>query len=90
MSTGLTVIATVAVAMLLVAMILGLRLIIRGPDAGSRAVVGDVVFFSAVGMVAVLGLLTGSAIVLDIILLASLVGILATIALARIITRGRR
>lgn len=86
----LTVLVTIGVILLMTAVLLGLRLVLKAEDAASKAVVGDLVFFSAVGTVVLVGMLTRSEIVLDVVLLASLVGILATIALGRIITRGRR
>lgn len=86
----LTVLVTIGVILLMTAALLGLRLVLKAEDAASKAVVGDLVFFSAVGTVVLVGMLTRSEIVLDVVLLASLVGILATIALGRIITRGRR
>lgn len=80
----------VSVGILAVAVVLGLLQIARATDGASRAVVGDLVFFSAVGMLALLGVLKASAAVADAVMLASMVGVLATVALARIITRGRR
>lgn len=79
-----------AVGLLAVAIVLGLVRIRTATDAASRAVVGDLVFFAAIGVLVLLGTLAGSAAVVVAALLASLVGIIATVALARIITRGRR
>ncbi|MDN5571985.1 MAG: monovalent cation/H+ antiporter complex subunit F [Propionibacteriaceae bacterium] len=80
----------IATGILGVAIVLGLVRIGTATDAASRAVVGDLVFFSAIGLLVLLGMYTQSAAVVDAAMLASLLGILATIALARIITRGRR
>ena len=41
-------------------------------------------------MLTIIGIHVSSSIVLDVIFLASMVGILATIALSRILTRGHR
>lgn len=83
-------ICAVGVVLLAAAVFSGLRLLFHADDPASRAVVGDLVFFSAVGILVMIAMMSDSAIVLDAVLLASLVGILSTIALARIITRGRR
>lgn len=80
----------VAMAVLGAAVLLGLFLISRASDLATRAIVGDLVFFAAIGVLLLLGTLSDSAAVVDAAFLASLLGILATIALARIITRGRR
>ncbi len=72
------------------AVLVGLILTLRSTDSASRAVAGDLVFFSVVGLLVTLAIVVSSAVILDAAMLAALVGILATIALARIITRGRR
>lgn len=79
-----------AVVMLGVAILLGLVRVATATDGASRAVVGDLVFFSAIGLLVLLGMLKESAAAVDAALLGSLIGILATVALARILTRGRR
>lgn len=79
-----------ALGVLGAAVLLGLYLIGRATDLATRAIVGDLVFFAAIGVLLLLGILSDSAAVVDAAFLASLLGILATIALARIITRGRR
>lgn len=80
----------IAMGILSVAIVLGLARVVTAPDNATRAVVGDLVFFSAIGLLVLFGILYGSAAVVDAAMLAALLGILATIALARIITRGRR
>ncbi|WP_116112036.1 monovalent cation/H+ antiporter complex subunit F [Austwickia chelonae] len=80
----------VAAAVLSLAVLIGLYRVATATDGASRAVVGDLVFFSGIGLLVLLGILSDSAAVVDAALLASLLGILATIALARIITRGHR
>lgn len=72
------------------AVIVGLLRIATAPDGASRAVVGDLVYFSGIGLLVLLGIRKESEAVVDAAMLASLLGILATIALSRIITRGRR
>ena len=86
----LTVSIWVSLLLLGAAILLGLVRVVTATDGASRAVVGDLVYFSAVGMLVLLGALSGSAATVDAAMLAALVGILATIALARIITRGKR
>ncbi len=80
----------VAIGLISLAVVLGLIRIATATDGASRAVVGDLVFFCAVALLIMLGMVKESAAVVDAALLASLLGILATVALARILTRGQR
>lgn len=79
-----------AIGILGVSILLGLIRIATATDGASRAVVGDLVFFSTIGILLLLGMLKESAAIVDAAMLAALLGILATIALARILTRGHR
>ncbi len=80
----------VAMAILSAGILLGLYRIVTATDGASRAVVGDLVYFSAIGIMVLLGVIVRSAVVVDAALIASVLGIVATIALARILTRGER
>jgi multicomponent Na+:H+ antiporter subunit F len=80
----------VAVGILGVAILLGLLRIVTATDGASRAVVGDLVFFCAIGVLLLLDPVLKSAAIRDAAMLAALLGILATIALSRILTRGQR
>ena len=72
------------------AVVLGLFRIYSATSAAERAVVGDLVYFAAIGILMIIGIQTGSAIIQDAAMLAAFLGILATVALARILTRGER
>ncbi|MDN5819851.1 MAG: monovalent cation/H+ antiporter complex subunit F [Brachybacterium sp.] len=86
----MSVVLWVTVALLAATILVGLFRIATAPDPASRAVVGDLVFFSAIGVIVLVGLFKESAAAVDAALIASVLGILATVALARILTRGRR
>lgn len=86
----MTVAIWAAIAILSLGIILGLVRVFTATDGASRAVVGDLVYFSAIGIMVLLGLLLSSAVVVDAAMIASILGIVATIALARILTRGER
>lgn len=75
---------------LALAILLGLYRIFSSRAAAERAVVGDLVYFAAIGILMIVGIQTGSAVVQDAAMLAAFLGILATVALARILTRGER
>lgn len=86
----MTIILGATIAILAATILVGLFRVATAADAASRAVVGDLVFFSGIGVLVVIGLIGGSAAAVDAALIASILGILATVALARILTRGRR
>lgn len=79
-----------AVAIVAVAALLGVIAIVRAADDASRAVVADLLYFSAVSVFVLVAVLTGSAVVFDVALIAMVLGILATLAFAFMLTRGRR
>lgn len=86
----MTVVVVVALGILAVCVLLGLVQVRRAEDAASQAVVGDLIFFCGVGIIILLSMVSTSTVVVDAAMLAAMLGVLATIALARIITRGRR
>jgi multicomponent Na+:H+ antiporter subunit F len=86
----MTVVVSICALILAAAIIIGLIRVLTARDLGSRAVVSDLIYFSSVAIVTMLGIAVSSSIVLDVVFLASMVGILATIALSRILTRGHR
>lgn len=75
---------------LALAILVGLYRVFSSTSAAERAVVGDLVYFAAIGILMIVGIQTGSAVVQDAAMLAAFLGILATVALARILTRGER
>ncbi|WP_313815899.1 monovalent cation/H+ antiporter complex subunit F [Citricoccus sp.] len=79
-----------AMGILAAAVILGLCRVYSATSAAERAVVGDLVYFASIGILMIIGVQTESAIVQDAAMLAAFLGILATVALARILTRGER
>ena len=62
----------------------------RGPTSGDSAVAGDLIFFGFIGAVAVLGVVFSVDAVMDIILIAALLGFLSVLSLARLMQGGKR
>lgn len=79
-----------AIGLLIATAVFAVIRIIAGPDDASRAVVADLVYFCVIAAFILVGTLSGSMVVFEVALLASLIGILATVALARLLTRGKR
>jgi multisubunit Na+/H+ antiporter MnhF subunit len=67
----------------------GVRMYV-GPNDANRAIASDLLFFAIIGLIALIGLLVGSAAVFDLVLVTTLVGFLAALSLARALTNGRR
>ncbi|WP_101650635.1 transporter [Brevibacterium ihuae] len=86
----MTVVLWICIILLALAIVVGLARVLTAKDMGSRAIVGDLVYFSAIGILTFIAMLVDLSIVLDVIFLSSMLGILATVALSRIQTRGHR
>ncbi|NYF16587.1 multicomponent Na+:H+ antiporter subunit F [Microbacterium sp. AK009] len=63
--------------------------LISGPTDADRAAAADFVFFAFIAAIALLSLSTDNPALVDIVLVATLTGFLATVALARIVDRSR-
>lgn len=70
--------------------VLGVVATVRANSDASRAVIGDLLFFSAIAAFILIAAVRDSAVVFDVALIAVLLGILATLALGQMLTRGRR
>ncbi|MCC5670998.1 pesticidal protein Cry26Aa [Kocuria rhizophila] len=80
----------ITLGLLLYATVVAAFRMFRGPDDAHRAIGSDLLFFSFVGLLGVIGVLTNSRVVFDLILIATVVGFLASISLARALTNGSR
>lgn len=86
----LVITSWVVTAALALSVLAGLYRAYSAKDAATRTIVADLVFFSCVGILVVQGMLMDSVVSVDLSLIAAILGIVATLALARILTRGRR
>lgn len=77
-----------ALAALAVAFGLALVRAVRGPDTADRALAADLGFYTIVAAIAVLAVRSDYDEFLDIVLVVTLLGFLATIALGALIGRG--
>lgn len=64
--------------------------IIKGPSEPDRVIAGDLLLFGSIGLIALFGVRAESFATFDIVLIASFVGFLGALSLARILTRGKR
>ncbi|PZR55036.1 pesticidal protein Cry26Aa [Xylanimonas oleitrophica] len=86
----MTAVLWVAVVLVTLSMLPAVHRMVRGPRDADRAVAADLFFFGVIALVALLGTLLGATGTLDLVLVASLVGFLSALSLARVMTRGRR
>lgn len=63
---------------------------VAGPSAADRALASDFVLFVTIGLIALVGVVLASSATFELVLVATAVGFLATLALARLITRQKR
>ncbi|MDQ7858156.1 MAG: monovalent cation/H+ antiporter complex subunit F [Armatimonadota bacterium] len=79
---------TVALAMLVAAMALGLARLIRGPHLGDRIVAGDTIALIVINLVAALGVRADTRLYADVAAVIAILGFIGTVAAARYL-RGR-
>ncbi|WP_432545765.1 monovalent cation/H+ antiporter complex subunit F [Kineococcus sp. SYSU DK004] len=80
----------VAAVLVLAAVVAATVRMVRGPRDADRVVAADLLFFAVIALIALLGLRVGSDGTFDLVLVATLVGALSAMSLARLLTRGRR
>lgn len=78
-----------ALAALAVTFALALVRAFIGPSVADRAVAADVGLYTIVGAIALLAVRVGSSTFVDVVLIATLLGFLATVALSVLVGRDR-
>ena len=86
----ITWVAVTTVVILAAAAVLGVVRVLTARDDASVAAVSDLVYFCGIGMITMGAMVVSSSVTMDVLSIGALLGILATVALARILTRGRR
>lgn len=76
-----------ALGVLAVAFVCAIARAILGPTLADRALAADMGFYAIVGATALLALRSGATQFLDVVLIATMLGFLATVALAALIGR---
>lgn len=90
MSPLLTILLAVSTMIVVASMVVAAVRAVRGPGDANRAVMADLSYFCAVALFVLFVIRQGSAVALDVVMLGSLIGILSTVALARLLSRGQR
>ncbi|WP_293787593.1 monovalent cation/H+ antiporter complex subunit F [uncultured Aeromicrobium sp.] len=84
--TGIEI-AMIAIA---VTILLAVVRIVIGPTSADRAVAADLLSFSIIAEIALIGTRLGSTGTYDLVLVATLVAFLSAVSIARVMGRGRR
>lgn len=84
--TGIEI-AMIAIA---VTILLAVVRIVIGPTSADRAVAADLLSFSIIAEIALIGTRLGSIGTFDLVLVATLVAFLSAVSIARVMGRGRR
>jgi multicomponent Na+:H+ antiporter subunit F len=84
------IVAAVVLSLLGLSVVLSVVRVWKGPTPGNSAVAGDLIFFAFIGAVALLGVVFYIDAVMDIILIAALLGFLSVLSLARLMQGGKR
>jgi multicomponent Na+:H+ antiporter subunit F len=82
-SEALVLAADIAIGLLIVALLLVVLRLLRGPNLGDRIMALDTLTVLALGLIGAITLRTGLTLYLDIAIAIALVGFLSTVALAR-------
>lgn len=90
MSPLLTVLLAVSTVIVVASMVVAAVRAVRGPGDANRAIMADLSYFCAVALFVLFVIRQGSAVALDVVMLGSLIGVLSTVALARLLSRGQR
>jgi multicomponent Na+:H+ antiporter subunit F len=83
-------VVAIVLTLLAITAVLSVVRVFRGPTPGNSAAAGDLIFFAFIGAVAVIGLEFEISSVMDIILIAALLGFLSVLSLARLMQGGKR
>lgn len=79
----------ILLVILTLSFVLGTVRLIKGPDVPNRALAFDLLALHAVGMVALLSIRHGTPMLLDIAMVAAVLGFLGTVLLARYLEQAR-
>lgn len=80
----------IAIVLLALACLAATYRMLVGPTEADRVIGGDLLLFGIIGLILLFGVRTPNIFAFDITLIATLVGFLGALSLARALTRGKR
>lgn len=84
----ITIALQITIGMVVVAAILNVYRLIKGPDAPDRVLALDTLYINAIGLIILLGISLGTRLYLEAALLIAVMGFIGTVALAKYLQRG--
>lgn len=76
------------IAMVVVAVVLNIYRLLKGPDAPDRVLALDTLYINAIGLIILLGITLGTRMYLESALLIAVMGFVGTVAMAKYLKRG--
>ena len=76
------------IAMVVLAMLLNMYRLIKGPDAPDRVLAIDTLYINAIALIILLGITLGTRMYLESALLIAVMGFVSTVAMAKYLKRG--
>lgn len=84
----MTVALQITIGMVIVAAILNIYRLIKGPDAPDRVLALDTLYINTIGLIVLLGISLGTRMYIEAALLIAVMGFIGTVALAKYLKRG--
>lgn len=78
----------ITIAMVLLATVLNVYRLIKGPDAPDRVLALDTLYINAIALIVLLGITLGTRLYLEAALLIAVMGFVGTVAMAKYLKRG--
>ena len=84
----MTTVLYITIAMVVIAAILNVYRLIKGPDDPDRVLALDTLYINAIGLIILFGMTLGTRMYLESALLIAVMGFVGTVALAKYLKRG--
>ncbi|MBJ7275501.1 K+/H+ antiporter subunit F [Marinobacter salarius] len=78
----------ITIAMVVLAAVLNVYRLIKGPDAPDRVLALDTLYINAIALIVLLGITLGTRLYLEAALLIAVMGFVGTVAMAKYLKRG--
>ncbi|WP_417566403.1 K+/H+ antiporter subunit F [Marinobacter sp.] len=84
----MTIALYITIAMVILAALLNVYRLIKGPDAPDRVLALDTLYINAIALIILLGITLGTRMYLEAALLIAVMGFVGTVAMAKYLKRG--
>jgi multicomponent K+:H+ antiporter subunit F len=84
----MTIALYITIAMVVLAALLNVYRLIKGPDAPDRVLALDTLYINAIALIILLGITLGTRMYLEAALLIAVMGFVGTVAMAKYLKRG--